>query len=527
MKRVLVSDSLSEIGIQTLKDSPGIQVDVDTNLSKEELIKKIKDYHGLAIRSATKVTSNIINAAKNLQVIGRAGIGLDNVDIEAATKRGIVVMNAPEGNMITTAEHTISMMLALSRNIPQATASMKAKKWEKKKFMGRELFNKTLGIVGLGRIGSIVADRARGMKMNVIAYDPFISEEKVNEMGVDLVSLDELFEKSHYITLHVPLSDETRNLINEEAFKKMKRGVIIINCARGGMVNEKDLYEAIKSGKVAGAALDVFEQEPPQDNPLFELDEVICTPHLGASTDEAQKNVAAAIAEQIANYLLHGTIKNAVNVPSVSGDTFAKIKPYMDLAEKLGSFQSQLESGALKEITIEYSGDIVELDVTPITTSILTGIFRPILGDSVNFVNAPIIAKERGVKVVEAKSTKTEDFTSLLTVKTRYTKEESIVAGTLFGKKEPRIIRINKFRLEAIPQGNLLLFHTVDRPGVIGNIGSILGNTDINIANMQFAREEIGGKAIVLLSIDSPVSKKILDELTKLPNVISIKQLKL
>lgn len=527
MKRVLVSDNLSEIGIQTLKNSPGIQVDVDTNLSKEELIKKIKGYHGLAIRSATKVTSDIIDAAKNLQVIGRAGIGLDNVDIEAATKRGIVVMNAPEGNMITTAEHTISMMLSLSRNIPQATASMKAKKWEKKRFMGRELFNKTLGIVGLGRIGSIVADRARGMKMNVIAYDPFISEDKVNEMGIELVSLDELFERSHYITLHVPLSDETRNLINEEAFKKMKRGVIIINCARGGMVNEKDLYEAIKSGKVAGAALDVFEQEPPQNNPLFDLDEVICTPHLGASTDEAQKNVAAAIAEQIANYLLHGTIKNAVNVTSVSGDTFARIKPYMDLAEKLGSFQSQLESGALEEITVEYSGDIVELDVTPITTSILTGIFRPILGDSVNFVNAPIIAKERGVKVVEAKSTKTEDFTSLLTVKTRSTKEENIVAGTLFGKKEPRIIRINKFRLEAIPQGNLLLFNTVDRPGVIGNIGSILGNTNINIANMQFSREEIGGKAIVLLNIDTPVSKKILGELTKLPNVVSIKQLKL
>jgi len=302
---------------------------------------------------------------------------------------------------------------------------------------------------------------------------------------------------------------------------------MIINCARGGMVNEKDLYEAIKSGKVAGAALDVFEQEPPQDSPLFDLDEVICTPHLGASTDEAQENVAVAIAEQIANYLLYGTIKNAVNVPSVSGDTLSRIKPYMDLAEKLGSFQSQLEPGALEEIAIEYSGDIAELDVTPITTSILTGIFKPILRDSINFVNAPIIAKERGVKVVESKSTKSEDFTSLLTIKTRTTKGENIVAGTLFGKKEPRIIRINKFRLEAIPQGNLLLFHTVDRPGVIGNIGSILGNTDTNIANMQFSREEIGGRAIVLLSIDTPVSKIILDELTKLPNVVSIKQLKL
>ncbi|MFH2011916.1 MAG: phosphoglycerate dehydrogenase [Pseudomonadota bacterium] len=527
MKKILVSDNLSEVGIQILKDTPNIHVDVCTNLSKEELKEKIKDYHGLAIRSATKVTADVIDAAKKLMVIGRAGIGLDNVDIEAATKRGIVVMNAPEGNMITTAEHAIAMMLSLSRNIPQATASMKANKWEKKKFRGKELFDKTLGIIGLGRIGSIVADRAKGLKMNIVAYDPFISEEKAREMEIELLSLDELFERSNYITVHVPLSEGTRNIINKKAFKKMKDGVMIINCARGGIVNEKDLYEAIKSGKVAGAALDVFEKEPPEDNPLFSLDEVICTPHLGASTDEAQENVAIAIAEQISSCLLHGTIRNAVNVPSVTGDTLTRIKPYIDLGEKLGSFQSHLEKGALEEITIEYSGDIAELDVTPITSSILIGIFKPILKDSVNFVNAPVIAKERGVKVVESKTTKSGDFTSLLTIKIRSAKEENIVAGTLFGKKEPRIIRINKFRLEAIPQGNLLLFHTVDRPGVIGNIGSVLGETDINIANMQFSREEIGGKAIVLLNIDTPVSKKIMDKLTKLPNILSIDQLKL
>jgi D-3-phosphoglycerate dehydrogenase len=527
MKRILISDNLSEKGIEILRNTQGIQVDVDTNLSKDKLIEKIKDYNGLAIRSATKVTSDVIDAAENLQVIGRAGIGLDNVDIGAATKKGIVVMNAPEGNTTTTAEHAISMMLALTRKVPQATISLKAGKWEKKKFMGREVFNKTLGVVGLGKIGSIVADRAKGLKMDVIAYDPFISKGRVSEMGIEQVSLDELFARSDYITLHIPLNEETSGLINTESFKKMKDGIMIINCARGGIVNEKDLYDAIKSKKVAGAALDVFEKEPPGDNPLFDLDEVICTPHLGASTDEAQKNVTVDIAEQMINYLLHGTIKNAVNVPSVSGDILSTIKPYMDLSEKLGRFQSQLESGAIEEINIEYIGDIAELDVTPITTSILMGIFRPIMGDTINFVNAPIIAQERNVKVVESKSRKSEDFTSLLTIRTISTKGENLVAGTLFGKNEPRIIRINKFRVETIPNGNMLLFYTIDRPKVIGNIGAILGDMDINIANMQFGREEIGGDAIVLLNIDSPVSKETIEKLSKLPNVVSIKQLKL
>jgi len=528
MKRVLVSDNLSEKGIKILSDTPGIEVDVNTNLSIEEFAEKIKDYHGLAIRSTTKVTADVIDAAKNLQVIGRAGIGLDNVNITEATKRGIVVMNAPEGNMITTAEHAISMMLALSRNIPQATISMKAKKWEKKRFMGRELSNKTIGIIGLGRIGSIVADRAKGLKMDVLAYDPFISKDKIDKMGgIRQVSLDELFAMAHYITLHMPLNDDTRNLINAKAFEKMKDGVMIINCARGGIVNEKDLYKAIKAGKVAGAALDVFEQEPPEDNPLFDLDEVICTPHLGASTDEAQQNVAVSIAEQIVNYLLHGTIKNAVNVPSVSGNTLSNIKPYMDLGEKLGSFQSQLGIGAAEEIIIEYSGDVADLDVTPITVSILIGIFRPIVGDGVNFVNAPVIAQERGVKVVESKSRSSEDFTSLITLKIKSTKGENLVAGTLFGKKDARIVRINRFRFEAIPQGNILLFRTIDRPMVIGNIGSILGNTDVNIAHMQFGREEIGGEAIVLLGTDSHVPKEVIEEFDKLPNITSIRQLKL
>jgi len=527
MTRVLISDNISEKGIEILRNTPGIEVDVNTGLSKEELRDKINDYHGLAIRSATKVTADILEAAKNLRVIGRAGIGLDNVDVPAATKKGIVVMNAPEGNMTTTAEHAISMMLALSRNIPQATASMKAGKWEKKRFMGRELSNKTLGIIGLGRIGSIVADRAKGLKMNVIAYDPFILQEKVHDMGIEQVSLDELFTRSHYITLHIPFSEETKNIIDGKALKKMNDGAMIINCARGGIIDEKALYEAIKDGKIAGVALDVFEKEPPDNNPLFDLEEVICTPHLGASTDEAQENVAVAITEQLANYLLYGTIKNAVNVPSVSSETISRMKPYMDMAEKLGCFQSQLESGALEEIIIEYNGDIAELDVTPITTSMLTGILRPILGDVINFVNAPIIARERGIKVVESKSRQSEDFTSLITTRVRSTKGENSIAGTLFGKKEPRVIWVNQFRVEAIPQGNMLLFSTIDRPGVIGNIGNILGNMKINIANMQFGREEIGGKAIVILNIDSPLSKETLEKFTQLPNIISVKQLRL
>ncbi len=527
MKRVLVSDNLSEKGIESLRNTPGIEVDVDTGLSKEELTEKIKDYHGLAIRSATKVTADIIDAAKNLSVIGRAGIGLDNVDIKAATQGGIVVMNAPEGNMVTTAEHAISMMLALSRNIPQATISLKAKKWEKKKFMGRELSGKTLGIIGLGRIGSIVADRAKGLKMNIIAYDPFISKDRVHEMEIEKVSLDELLARSDYITLHMPLNEETKSLINAESFKKMKGGVMIINCARGGIVNEKDLYDAIKSGRVSGAALDVFEQEPPGDNPLFGLDEVICTPHLGASTGEAQQNVAIVIAEQIADYLLHGTIKNAVNVPSVSGETLSNIKPYMDLGQRLGSFQAQLGSGAPEEIVIEYSGDIAEMDVQPITISILIGIFKPIVGDAVNFVNAHIIAQERGVRVVESKSRKSEDFTSLLKLKIRSNKGENLIAGTLFGKKDPRITRINKFRFEAIPEGNILLFYTIDRPMVIGNIGTILGNIGTNISHMEFGREEVGGDAIVLLSTDSRVPKETIEEFGRLPNVVSVNQLQL
>ncbi|MBW1678559.1 MAG: phosphoglycerate dehydrogenase, partial [Deltaproteobacteria bacterium] len=365
--KVLVSDNMSELGIDVFRKTEGIEIDVKVGLAPEELKSIIKGYDGLTVRSATRVNREIIDAADRLKVIGRAGTGTDNIDKKAATKRGIVVMNTPGGNTITTGEHTIAMLMALLRNIPQATAAMKAKKWEKKKFMGTEIYNKTLGLIGMGKIGTVVAERARGLQMNVIVYDPFITSTVAERLGVETVSLDELFARADFITVHTPKNKETENLIDKDAFKKMKTGVRVINCARGGIVNEDDLYAAIKSGKVAGAALDVFGEEPPGDNPLLELDEVICTPHLGASTQEAQANVAVAVAEQMADYLLNGTIRNAVNVPSISRELLATLSPYLTLAERMGSFQSQIISGALEEVTIEYSGNIINYELKPIT----------------------------------------------------------------------------------------------------------------------------------------------------------------
>jgi D-3-phosphoglycerate dehydrogenase len=383
-----VSDKLSAEGLEIFKNTPGIEVDVITNLTPDELKGVIKDYDGLAIRSATKVTSEIIACAEKLAVIGRAGIGVDNVDINAASKRGIVVMNTPGGNTITTGEHAIALMLSLARKIPQATESMKTGKWEKNKFMGNEVFNKTLGVIGIGRVGTIVADRALGLKMNVVAYDPFISPEAAGKMGISLVTLDELLKKSDFITVHTPSTKETKGMINAEAFAKMKKGVFVINCARGGIVSEKDLYDAIVSGKVAGAALDVFEEEPTKNTALVGLENVICTPHLGASTDEAQVNVAIAIAEQIAAFLTKGEIRNAVNFPSVSAELLTVLQPYIGLAEKLGRFEAQLIKGGLKEVVIEYSGEILDYNVAPITISLLKGLLTPILNENVNYINA-------------------------------------------------------------------------------------------------------------------------------------------
>lgn len=521
--KVLVSDNLSPKGVEILKKG-GLKVDVKTGMSPEELRSVIGEYQGIVIRSATKMTADIIAAASNLKVIGRAGSGLDNVDKAAATKKGIVVMNTPGGNTITTAEHTIALLVSLARLIPQATASMKKGKWEKKKFMGVELFNKTLGVVGIGNIGGQVAKKAQGLEMNVIAYDPFFSEQKAEEMGVEKVSLDELFRRSDFITVHTPLTSETRNLIRAETISIMKPGVRIINCARGGIINERDLYEALKSGRIAGAALDVFEKEPPEDYSLLELENVICTPHLGAATGEAQENVAIAVAEQIVDYLVHGSIRNAVNYPSVPMDQVAKLSPYLTLADKLGSFAAQVVEGGITEITLEYRGEASELNTEPVTVSALKGFLTPILQETVNFVNAPYIAKERGIEVKETKSAEAGDYHNMLCLRVKTMETERYVAGTLFSRKDPRIIAVDNFQVEIVPEGTMLFMFNNDRPGVIGNIGSLLGKHNINIARMHFGRESAGGRAISVVSIDTPVSAEQMAEIKSMPNIISVKQ---
>lgn len=525
--RVLVSDPLSKKGLEILEASKNIQYDLKPGLSPEELKNILPEYDAIVIRSETKLKADLIEAGARLRVIGRAGIGLDNVDIPAATKKGIVVMNTPQENAIAAAEHTIAMMLAISRKIPQATASMKAGKWEKKKFMGIELYQKTLGLVGIGVIGTIVADRARGLKMKVIGYDPYLLPDVAEKRGVELVSLDELLSRSDFISVHTPLTEETRNLIDQKAIDKMKRGVILINCARGGIINEKALYEAIQSGKVAGAALDVFEKEPATGNPLLELENVVCTPHLGASTEEAQENVAIAIAQQVVDYLIHGEIRNAVNLPAVSPDLLLFLRPYLRLGEKLGSFLGQISTYAIEEVMIEYLGEIGSYDTKPITVSILKGLLTPFVGETVNFVNAPVMAKERGIRVTESVSESSEDFASLITLTVRSKMEQNYIAGTLFGRKELRIVKLNDFFIEAIPEGNILLINNYDKPGVIGNIGMALGSRGINIATMQFGRDRMGGMAISLLHLDSPLPPGMLGEILRLPNIISVRQIEL
>jgi D-3-phosphoglycerate dehydrogenase len=524
--KVLVSDKISDKGVEILKKA-GLDVDVKTGMKPDELKACIGAYHGLVIRSATKATAEIIEAAKNLKVIGRAGSGLDNVDKAAASKKGIVVMNTPGGNTITTAEHAIAMLFSLARMVPQATASMKAGQWEKKKFMGVELFNKTLGIIGLGNIGNQVAKKAQGLEMIVIAYDPFLSDDRAKALGIEKVSLDELFSRADFITIHTPLTSETKNLINSETIGKMKNEVRIINCARGGIINEKDLYEALKSGKVAGAALDVFEKEPPDDFSLIGLDNVICTPHLGAATEEAQENVAIAVAEQIADYLVRGTIRNAVNFPSIPADQVARLQPYLNLAEKLGSFAAQVFEGGITGVTIEYMGDASELNTAPVTIAALKGLLTPILEETVNFVNAPFIAKERGIEVKETKSAGAGDYQSMIALRIKAKDKERYFAGILFSKKDPRIVQIDNFAVEIVPEGIMLFIYNVDKPGVIGNLGSFFGKNNINIARMHFGRESAGGTAISVMSIDSPVTARQLDEIKKMQNILSVKVLNL
>ncbi len=527
MKRVLVSDSMASEVAEILGNAPGIQVDVKTGMKPDELKAVIKDYDALIVRSSTKVTAEIIEAAVKLSAIGRAGAGVDNIDIPAASKRGIVVMNTPGGNTVTTGEHAIAMMLSLARKIPQATASMKAGLWEKSKFMGNEYCNKTLGIIGLGRVGTVVADRAIGLKMTVIACDPFISPEVAEQMGVKLVSMDELYAHADFITVHSPLMPETKNLVNADSFAKMKQGVFLIHCARGGIVNEKALYDALTSGKVAGAAIDVFEEEPTKNMDLIRLENVICTPHLGASTDEAQTNVAIAIAHQIVAYFLTGEIKGAVNFPSVSADVMAVIHPYLDLAEKLGVFQAQLLTGAVQEVTVEYSGEMINHNVASITISLIKGLLESILHEAVNYINAPIIARERGIKIVEVKNSETKDFNNMTMVTIKTSKEISRTAGAVFGKNDLRIVQVNDFSVEIVPEGYLLAVSNDDQPGVIGNLGTTLGGNKVNIARLHLSRDAQAKKALVILNTDSAVGTDVLEILRKLPHVLSVKPIKM
>ncbi len=525
--KILISDNLSTQGIEVLRRYTDLQVDVRVGLPPAELKAVIGEYQGLIVRSETKVTADILQAADQLQVIGRAGTGVDNIDVPVATQRGIVVMNAAAGNSVTTAEHTISLLMSLARKIPQAHAKLKAGKWDKKSFMGVELAGKTLGVIGLGNIGKIVASRAVGLAMKVVAYDPFITREVALKAGIELGTLEDVFRQADFLTVHTPLTEETRGIVGEAAFAKMKPGVRIINCARGGLVDEDALYEAIRSGKVAGAALDVFVKEPvPTDHPLLTLDEVVVTPHLGASTNEAQDSVAVTIAEQVASYLTTGAVAGAVNVPAVSPEALQHVAPYLALAEKIGSFQSQFFHQPVREIQIAYRGQVAELDVRPLTQAVLIGLLKSVSA-RITPVNASLIAAERGLQVTESKALSSQDFTSLLEVIVRGEEGECRIAGTIFGAHDLRIAYINNYRIEAVPDGHLLVIHNDDQPGVVGRIGTYLGEHHVNIAQLYLSRNRPGEAAMSVYQVESALDSATLTGLTAVPHVLWVRQIRL
>lgn len=513
---VLISDKLSPKAADIFTRR-GIHVDTMVGMSPDELKACIGKYHGLAIRSATKVTEDILASASNLKVVGRAGIGVDNVDIPAASAHGVVVMNTPFGNSVTTAEHTISMMMALCRKIPQANASTHAGKWEKSKFMGTELYGKTLGLIGCGNIGAIVADRAQGLKMKVIAYDPYLSQERAKDINIEKVELEALLGRADIVTLHTPLNDATRHLLNKETLATMKEGAMVINCARGGLIEENDLREALASGHLAGAALDVFEEEPAKDNPLFGMEQVICTPHLGASTSEAQVNVAVQVAEQMADYLLTGSVTNAINMPSVSAEDAAKLGPYLTLAEQLGQFAGQITETGLEEIHIEYQGSVAGLNTKPLSAAALKGLLGALV-QNVNMVNAPIIAKERNIKVSETTSSDVVDYRSLIKISVTTERRSRTVAGTLFSSR-PRIVEIHGTKLEASVSPLMIYVNNEDQPGLIGDLGKLLGNAGVNIANFHLGRNEAGSEAVALVEIDQPITQDTIKAISDLPSV--------
>jgi D-3-phosphoglycerate dehydrogenase len=524
--RVLISDALSAAAVQIFKDR-GVEVDFQPNLGKdkEKLAEIIGGYDGLAIRSATKVTPKILEKAQRLRVIGRAGIGVDNVDIPAATAKGIIVMNTPFGNSITTAEHALTLMLALARQIPQADTSTQAGKWEKNRFMGVEITGKTLGVIGCGNIGSIVANRAIGLKMKVVAYDPFLSPERALELGVEKVELDELLRRADFITLHTPLTEKTRNIIGARALDRTRKGVRIVNCARGGLVDEAALRAALDSGHVAGAAFDVFVEEPATQNPLFGHPNVVCTPHLGAATTEAQENVALQVAEQMADYLLRGAISNAVNFPSITAEEAPRLKPFIALAERLGSFAGQLTETGLKKVQLSYEGAVAQMNTKALTSAAIAGLLRPMLQD-VNVVSAPIVAKERGIVVEEITREAAGDYDSLISVTVVTEKQTRGVSGTVFADGRPRIVNIKGIRMDAEFAPSMIYITNLDKPGFIGRFSSTLGEAGINIATFHVGREAPGGNAVALIEIDGELPAEVLAQVRALPQVQQARTLK-
>ena len=525
MPRVLVSDKLSPTAVQIFRDR-GVEVDYlpDLGKDKEALLAAIGQYDGLAIRSATKVTEKLIGAADNLKVVGRAGIGVDNVDIPAASRRGIIVMNTPFGNSITTAEHAVALMFAVARQIPEANASTHAGKWEKNRFMGVEITGKTLGVIGCGNIGSIVAMRGVGLKMHVVAFDPFLSEARASELGVEKVELEELFARADFISLHTPLTYRTRNIISAEAIATMKDGVRIFNCARGGLIDEKALVEALKAGKVAGAGIDVFEVEPATENELFNLPNVVCTPHLGASTSEAQENVAIQIAEQMSDYLVKGAVSNAINMPSITAEEAPRLKPFIKLAEVLGSFVGQVTEEAIQEVEILFDGATAGMNTRALVSAALAGLIRPQVAD-VNMVSAPIMAKERGVILSEVKRDKSGVFDGYIRLTVKTPNRTRTIAGTCFSDGKPRFIQIKGINLDAEVGEHMLYTTNPDAPGIIGLLGSICGKNNVNIANFQLGRNRPGGDAIALLYLDAPFPTNVLEELRADPKIDSAKPL--
>jgi D-3-phosphoglycerate dehydrogenase len=521
--RVLIADQLSAAAV-AIFEQHGIETDVNVGLSKDELERVVGDYDGLAVRSATKVTEKVLAAATRLKVVGRAGIGVDNIDVRAATAKGVIVMNTPFGNSITTAEHAISLMMALARQIPEADRSTQAGKWEKTRFMGVELFSKTLGVIGCGNIGSIVAERAIGLKMKVVAYDPFLSEERAMELGVSKVELDQLLQRADFITLHTPLTDRTRNIIGADALAKTKKGVRIINCARGGLVDERALAAALRSGHVAGAAFDVFEVEPAKESPLFGLPNVICTPHLGAATGEAQENVALQVAEQMSDYLLRGAISNAVNFPSITAEEAPRVKPWVKLAEQLGSFAGQLTESPIKGVRIEYSGEVAKLNTKPLTAAALAGVLHPVLAQ-VNMVSAATSARERGMQVEELTRGQEGAFESYIRFTVRTDRFERSVAGTVFSDGRPRIIQVRDIDMEFELAPRMLFIRNEDKPGFIGRFGTLMGEAGLNIATLNLGRDKPGGDAICMVAIDEPASDEVLARIRALPHVVRVNRL--